>query len=192
MTLNRLTRTCCAALVAAVAVPAAAHGACDEPLDTVFAAYGDSALYALAPDGGFETGATGWTLTGDATVVADDANHLNRGPDAHALQLGPGAVAVSPAFCITKDFRTARMFTRLASDGRANRTLVAEVVSARGTKYMGRVAPSATWQPTAPLRMGVGMLGLRRGEHAMVQIRLSVVGNAQWQVDDLYIDPRMR
>ena len=40
--------------------------ACPSPTSTPFAAWSDYANYAFAPDGGFESGGSGWSLTGGA------------------------------------------------------------------------------------------------------------------------------
>src|SRR3954463_7308749 len=50
---------------ATAVAPPAASGACpDRTFANVFAAFHDTALYTLAPDGDFEAGAAGWTLGG--------------------------------------------------------------------------------------------------------------------------------
>lgn len=178
------------ACAAGVAAPAA-HAACaDQAFDTVFAAHGDDGLYALVAGGDFESGAAGWTLAGDARVIAEPTNHLNRGADANALQMGPGAVATSPAFCVTKDFRTARMFARALSGARV-KGLRVEFVHSNGAVVAAGVPATTAWQPTPVLRTGVARAGLRRGQETTAYARITVTSGT-WQIDDVYVDPRMR
>ena len=58
----------CSAAVATTPASAAAGLACPDPTSRPFAPWGDPTWYKLAPNGGFEAGATGWTLTGGAQV----------------------------------------------------------------------------------------------------------------------------
>lgn len=177
----------CACLAAAPA----AHAACaDQPFDTVFAGYGDTGLYAPIAGGDFESGAAGWTLTGDARVAADPVNHLGRGADAFALQLGPGAVARTPPFCMTKDFRTARMFARALS-GVRGKGLRVEFVYPNGVVAAASVPATPGWQVSPLLRTGVARAGLTRGRETVAFARITAVSGT-WQIDDVYVDPRMR
>src|SRR5215207_4482322 len=74
----------------------------------VFAAWGDTATYALAPEGDLST-TDGWTLNKHATVVggADPFSGATR-----SLRFGKGAEAATPAMCVNLDHPTIRFFVR--------------------------------------------------------------------------------
>lgn len=81
--------------------PAVPAGTC-APLPTTKAFQkvdGDSADYSVAPNGSFEAGAGGWTLTGGARVVTANEN-LGIAPGKKALQMPLLSSATSPAFCV--------------------------------------------------------------------------------------------
>ena len=77
-------RTGLTALLSAVAVfvvPAAAQAACQStPTTKAFQAFGDSNDYSLVPNGGFESGAGGWSLSG-ARVAAGNESWSVRGAE---------------------------------------------------------------------------------------------------------------
>ncbi len=95
-----------ASLSAALAVPATAAASCDESATTkAFAAFGDTADYSLAPQGDFETGASGWTLKNAKVVDGNETAGVL--PGRRSLALGGGLVpgpseAVSPEFCVSE------------------------------------------------------------------------------------------
>ena len=66
-----------------------------------FAQFGDTGAYCTPANNGFENGAAGWTLYGGAAVVADNEPWYAGGPGRGALDLPPGAVAVSPSVPIS-------------------------------------------------------------------------------------------
>lgn len=93
-----------AAAVFAVA-PAVASAACvQSPTTKAFSKVGDTADYSLAPGGSFESGTTGWTLSGGAKVISgNETLGFLKGsivPGSKSLALPVGAVAISPEFCV--------------------------------------------------------------------------------------------
>jgi hypothetical protein len=171
----------------AVAMTAPAAQAATEPVAVceprafapVFAAWGDGALYTLAPGGGFETGAGGWTLTGGAAVVAGSSPFA---AGRSSLSLPAGASALSPPICVQKEFPSWRFAARSAG-GRVD----VAVVYAR-MAVPGRVVKSSPSWSLAPIqRLATGQFV--RGGH--VQLKVTAVGGAVG-VDDVYVDPRYR
>src|SRR4051794_7414887 len=90
------TRTAAAlAAVAALGVVAPTAGAkkhrhaqatCDNPPSTaVFSQFNDRRTYFPVPDGGFEAGATGWTLDGASVVDGNETFNLGGAADAKSL-----------------------------------------------------------------------------------------------------------
>jgi hypothetical protein len=169
--MNRLARGLAAAVVTlAVSAPAAqAADTCQaRTFAPVFAAWGDNALYTLAPGGDFASGAAGWTLTGSARV------------DAGALSLPAGASALSPSICVEKNYPSWRFWVK-SGGGK----LAVEVLYPKRTKDSGTVVPSAGWGLSPVLRFSTGQF---KGA-TQIQVRFTASGQ-RVQLDDVYIDPR--
>ncbi len=123
----------CAVVAAAAgfAVPAASAGLLGGLLPSCgsesqpFVQWQDSGSYCAFPNLGFEQGASGWTLTGDASVVADNEPWNVSGPGTHALELGPGAAALSSPLPVNLLDPWMRFFDKDAS---ANGSLYVEVI----------------------------------------------------------------
>jgi hypothetical protein len=152
--------------------------------------------YVLAPDGGFEGGAAGWTLTGGAQVVAgNEPYHVRSAADERSLSLPMGSSATSPPMCLGVDGPTARLF--VSNSGSLLSTLRVEVVSrnALGLKTSVPVAVlfgTRTWQPTLPFPVLANLtsLALVTNETTHVSFRFTPVGVlGGWKIDDVYVDP---
>jgi hypothetical protein len=152
--------------------------------------------YVLAPDGGFEGGAAGWTLTGGAQVVAgNEPYHVRSAADERSLSLPMGSSATSPPMCLGVDGPTARLF--VFNSGSLLSTLRVEVVSrnALGLKTSVPVAVlfgTRTWQPTLPFPVLANLtsLALVTNETTHVSFRFTPVGVlGGWKIDDVYVDP---
>jgi hypothetical protein len=173
-----------AALAIAVATPAAqaartTGGACPTRAFTpAFSAWGDQALYTLAPGGDFESGAAGWTLAGSAVVVAGSSGF---GQGASSLSLPVGAWALSPPFCVEKNYPSWRLAAR-SGGGK----LAVDVVYPKTTKQTARLMPSAGWALSPVLKYSTG----RFQGGAFIQVRFTASGKPV-HIDDVYIDPRM-
>ena len=92
------------ALLSALAVfvvPAAAQAACaTTPTTKAFQAFGDSNDYSLVPNGGFETGADGWSLSGSAVTAGNEPWTVHGAGDSKSLAIAAAGVAVSPTVCV--------------------------------------------------------------------------------------------
>src|SRR5829696_4154832 len=89
---------------------------CMDNPEKVFAPWGDNSLYTLAPNGSFEGGSSGWSLSG--ARVIPQSNTLRRG--SYSLSLPSGSSAMSPTACVKVADPASRFFLRStgASDGR--------------------------------------------------------------------------
>jgi hypothetical protein len=189
------------AAAAGVAVPAASAGllrglgggllpscgATSQP----FAAWGDGDAYCAFPNLGFESGTTAWKLKGEAAVVAANEPWQVSGPGTHALQLGPGASALSAPLPVSLLDPWVRFFARSAG---ANGRLHVQVVfhgllgNLTGLLNVGSLAPGSysSWQPTQRVP---SLLALPLATTS-AQIRVtSWATQGSWQVDDVYLDP---
>jgi hypothetical protein len=189
-----------AALTALAAFGASSAAAASCPSDgaaKVFGAWGDQRDYVLAPDGGFESNGSGWSLAGGARVVAGNEAHFLHGrDDSRSLSLPAGSSAVSPAVCMAIDTPVFRMVARNGGDPSSQLRVTAsyKLLGLVRTQTVATVKAGTAWVPTAPqstvltLSTVVGTL-----VPSAIEIRVTPLDSkGQWQIDDLYIDPFAR
>lgn len=163
----------------------------------VFAPWGDRHAYVLAPDGGFEAGGAGWTLSRGAAVVAgNESFNLNAATDSRSLSLPTGSSAGSPPICMSLDTPIFRMTARNTGDP-SSRLRVEAVYSLLGlvrTNVVNTVTAGPSWAPTQQMSPVLGLSTIIGTLiPSSIQIRVTPLDNkGQWQVDDLFIDPFAR
>jgi hypothetical protein len=184
-----------AALLAlpATSAQAALGVACPLPASHPFAPWGDAAYYAFVPNGGFENGATGWTLGGGARVIAgNEPFSVHAAGDHAALSLPAGSSATSPRMCIGALSMKMRFFARytVSSDAR----LKVKVLYDGGLGQLLGIADAGTvsggqWHPSQAIGMLGGALPLLTQD---VRIRFTPADSlGTWAIDDVYVDPLM-
>src|SRR4051794_10752732 len=192
-----------AALLSALAVAAApaadagllaatATRCAPEVFEQPFLPWADPASYVLAPDGGFEGGAAGWTLSGAAVVADNERFYVHAPGEQAALELPPGTSATSPAMCVGIEHPTVRLFAR--QDGSPTSTLRIDVLyndAAGITRSLTtrRILAGAGWAPTVVPPVIVTLLALLPAERTAVAFRFTAVGDSSWRIDDVYVDP---
>ena len=178
-----------ATLVVGVAPAGAGLGiACPNPTSVPFAPWADYANYAFVPDGGFESGASGWTLTGGASVRAgNESFYVHSGYDLRSLSLPAGSSATTPTMCI--GLLSTKMRFVAAGDRGAKvkvqiiyRGLLSSVL---GILDGGTIDTSGAWEPSPQMTMLGGLLPLLTQG---VQFRFVAV-NGSSTLDDVYLDP---
>jgi hypothetical protein len=194
---KHLRRTVGAMLGAAAltlgAVPAAQAACTATPTAKAFAAFGDNADYSLAPAGAFESGATGWSLSGASVVGGNESWKVHGSGDTKELAINASGTAVSPAFCVGIQHPTFRFFARRTSGTWGTLTVKLRFKDANGTHdtVVGAVGGTDTaWHPSSSVALS-SVLGLWNADQsASVQIVFDPdeYGGA-WAIDDLYIDP---
>ncbi|HEU0303762.1 MAG TPA: hypothetical protein VFR32_04200 [Gaiellaceae bacterium] len=203
MSVRRSTAQLAAAAVVALAAfapgPAAgqAVAGCDgQAMEQPFLRWLDPAQYVLAPDGGLEAGASGWTLAGGARVVAgNEPWHVGGATHSRSLALPAGSSATTGWMCVSLLHPTLRLFA--ANGGSLLSPLKIEVlVRADGGSVLA--APIATtvagsaWQPTLPMPIlgNATNLPLVTDGTLQVAFRFTPIGlGGSWQIDDTYVDP---
>jgi len=156
-----------------------------------FKAWGDVDAYCAFPNLGFESGATKWTLTGNASVVAANEPWHVSGAGTHALQLGPGATASSSSLPVSLLDPWIRMFARSAG---ANGSLRVQVVfrgllgNVTGLLNVGSLSPGSytSWQPTQRVLSALALPLLATSAQVVLT---STATSGSWQIDDVYLDP---
>lgn len=172
-------------------------GACgDRQFSKPFLRWLDPMNYTLAPDGGFESGARGWTLKGGAVVQSGNEPWKVRGAnDSRSLYLPSGSTAMTPPICVETLDPTVRYFAK-------NRGLVAlsslvvEVVLLDSSGRPVLALPAgvhtglSSWHPSLPGVALLNLTALLNDGKANVAFRFRPVGlGAKWQIDDVYVDP---
>ncbi|HEY3830098.1 MAG TPA: hypothetical protein VGL57_12975 [Solirubrobacteraceae bacterium] len=169
-------------------------GACNEAaLAQPFARWGDTNLYELVPQGDFESAPSQWTLSGGAYRASGSESYGATGSvGAYSLALPAGATAQSPYTCVNASYPTFRLFAR---SGVVLSTVAVAVVykTLLGTVALplGLLVPGGNWQPTQPLLTGSVVAGLLSGGTAQAALRFTALTGSS-EIDDVYIDPRMR
>ena len=192
-------RTALTALLSAVAVfvvPAAAQAACQStPTTKAFQVFGDVNDYSLVPNGGFEFGTGGWSLSGARVAAGNESWSVRAAGDSKSLAIDSGGTAVSPTVCIDINRPTYRFFARRTggswgvlnlrvrwqdSSGHTNETTIAALDTSFGTAW--RVSPAYNI---------ASLLGLWNADQdASVQLVFDPENSGgSWAIDDVYVDP---
>jgi hypothetical protein len=175
---------------AAATKPAgAALTTCNESAERPFAPWGDNAYYALAPNGSFEDGSTGWSLSG--ARVTGRNNVLRSG--SHSLSLPSGSSATSPAICVKLADPASRFFVRGGDSGKLRVDVVYRtLLGLNATSNLGFVRAGDKWQPGPKfeheLENILGTLALNGDLSASIRFKFTAIGGS-FDVDDLFVDP---
>jgi len=196
------TTVAVAALVSLAAATPARAGALvaeaecpDRALSQVFKPWADPMNYTLAPNGGMEWGG-GWRHEGSGRVRDQEPWRVRHHGDESALELPDGSRATSRAMCVGLTEPTLRFFAKRLN-GAVTSLLQVEVLfeDAGGdirSLPIAFVANLGAWQPTAPYPLLVNLLPLLTGGGTPVAFRFTPRGDADWRIDDVYVDPWRR
>jgi len=178
----------------ASAATTTATGCTTPSFSQIFLPWRDSALYTLSPGGSFESGATGWTLTGARTVAGNESFYVGGSTHRTSLNLTAGASALSAPMCIDRTYPSFRFFARNAGASTSNLrvdVLWQESGVTRSSQAQLDQKAGTAWAPVRSLRLPTGALST--GQLEPVRFRFTAVGaGADWRIDDLYVDPYMR
>jgi hypothetical protein len=185
--------------LAVFVVPAAAQAACaPTPATKAFQAFGDSNDYSLVPNGGFEVGTGGWSLSGARVAYGNEPWSVRAAGDSKSLAIDATGSAVSPTVCIDLNRPTYRFFARRTSgswgvlnlrvrwqdsSGHTNETTIASLDSNFGT----------AWGVSSAYNIA-SLLGLWNADQdATVQLVFDPENyGGNWAIDDVYVDPYAR
>ena len=179
------------ATIAPAGVAEAATPCTKQAASTVFAAWGDSARYFLAPDGGLEEGGAGWALRGGAAVAEGNEPFGVAGGGDRALSLPPGSSATSPPFCIRPDARIVRWVQRAARGGLMDVEVLHLDRAATRRGRLLRTVRGGRWAPSPKVAIPLAGTGAGRDGQAAVALRFTAL-TGRWSVDALFIDPRLK
>jgi|tagenome__1003787_1003787.scaffolds.fasta_scaffold20472173_2 hypothetical protein len=167
-------------------------------LSQPFTPWGDRGNYTLSPGGNMERSLTGWNLASGAHVVAgSESFHVGGAADAASLSLPAGSSVVSAPICIDDTYPWFRLFARNTGDQKAGLKVEILYLDTHGklqTRASGNYsATGSAWAPTGTMKIAMTFDTSVAGGAAPVAFRLTPQGaRANWQIDDLYVDPMAR
>ncbi len=176
---------------------ASAPSCSDEVLEKPFARWLDPLTYHLAPDGGFEQGAAGWSLSKAKVVSGNEPFYVHGAGESKSLAVSPGGSATTPTMCARLDKPVMRFFAKSSGGLLSLSMLYVDVLfeTAGGrvaSLPVGVVLPTTKWKPTLPLPVLASLLPLLPDEQTPIAFRFRPVGSATWTIDDVYLDPGRR
>ena len=206
---RKLGRTVAAGFTAAIAcaafaspasagiITASAQSCDDSPVTQPFARFGDGHNYKKI--GNFESGTSGWTLSGGAKVVLGNESYKVGGAaDAKSLSMPSGSSAVSPFTCVGLAEPSLRLFAKRNSAllGLVSTlTVQMQVQTSLGLSLWLPVLPGdlggSSWHPTAQMPLIANLLTLSATDRTPVRFRIAPLLGS-WQIDDVYVDPMVR
>jgi hypothetical protein len=180
------------ALLAGSAAPASAalSGlgiACPGATTKAFSNWADYANYAFAPNGGFESGSTGWSLTAGKIAQDNESYFVHSSIDKYSLRLSSGGSATSPAMCI--GLFSGKM--RFIAKGDPGAKVKVQIVyrgllsSVLGILDGGTYTVGSGWNASPSVGMLGGQLPLLTSS---VSFRFTAVDGSV-AIDDVYLDP---
>lgn len=165
---------------------------CDPSSTKAFSQFGDSSNYARLFNGGFESGSTGWGLSGGARVVSGNEPYYLSGnrADGHSLSLPAGSSAYSGTVCFALgDWHLRFMLKRLSSSGGLRvQVVVPSVLGLLSILDGGTVSGSGSWAPSPRMALLLSNVTSLLGTNA-VAFRFTAVNGGSFQMDDVYLDP---
>jgi hypothetical protein len=155
----------------------------------VFAPWGDWSGYYFAPNGGFENGSTGWSLSGGAAVVSQNNEPWYiAGFGSRALQIPTGGKAAINV-CYGLTYPAVRFFVA----GQGGTAKVHVRVSSRSLLGLVSILDGGTftadqgWQPSPKISTLLSAVASLVGTSSL-QLQFTVESGTA-QIDDLFVDP---
>ena len=193
---------CRVALLAAVivlaigAAPAHAAGCPAYPLGKPFLPWLDVLNYTAVPNGGLESGATSWTLTGGAAVVdGNEPFYVRSSADRYSLSLPPGSSATTAPMCVRTLDATMRFFAVNAGSLLSTLKVEALYTDAGGrqrTATVGLLLGTPQWAPSLPTLVFANLTNLPLLTDGTIDVRFRFTPQGlfgRWRIDDVYVDP---
>jgi len=159
------------------------------PTAPVFLPWGDLATYYYAPNGGFESGSTNWSLSGGAAVVTQQNEpwYLS-GFGSHALQIPTGGSAAANV-CYGVTYPAVRFFVS-GQNGPAVvhvRVVSRSLLGVLSILDGGTFVAGSSWSPSPKISTLFSALAAPLGSKTM-QLQFSVESGTA-QIDDVFVDP---
>jgi hypothetical protein len=181
-----LAATIAAAAGTGTAGAATASSCPTRTLVSPFSTFGDTNSYFFAPNGGFESGLTGWTSGGGATVVSgNESSYLHGRTDTRAVSLPTNAWVKTQAICTGPNDQSIRLMVKGTSGQLKVDAYILSGGNIRTWSTQVDAKSGSSWRPSQVIQFALGNQYL--GD-TTIQLTFTAIG-APWQIDDLYIDP---
>jgi hypothetical protein len=155
----------------------------------VFAPWGDWSGYYFAPNGGFENGSTGWSLSGGAAVVTQNNEPWYvAGLGSRALQIPQGGSA-SINVCYGLTYPAVRFFVA-GQGGTAKvhvRVISHSLLGILSILDGGTFTADQGWHPSPKVSTALSAVASLLGTKTL-QLQFTVESGTA-QIDDLFVDP---
>jgi hypothetical protein len=155
----------------------------------VFAQWGDPLKYYFAPNGGFESGTTGWSLSPGARVVdGNEKFFVHSSADRHSLFLPKGATA-SINVCYGLTYPGFRFFAKSADGDPARmhvRVVARSLLGVLSILDGGGATAGPDWEPATKISCLFSALVAPLGTKSM---QIQITADDDLLIDDLYVDP---
>lgn len=154
----------------------------------VFAPWGDDAGYYFAPNGGFESGTSGWSVAGGASVVSANEPWGLGDAGSHALQIPKGGSAAT-VVCYGLTYPGVRFFVA-GVKGTAKvhvRVFARSLLGVVSVLDGGSFAAGTAWAPSPKVSTLFSAVAAPLGSKAM-QLQFTVESGTA-RIDDLFVDP---
>lgn len=169
---------------------------CSDSREQPFAPWGDYSYYRLAPNGSFEDGPSGWSLSGGSRVVRD-GNPLLSGES--SLLIPSGGSATAPAACVKLADLASRFFVKGNGSSRSSLRVDVTYRSVLGlftiTSNLGTISADDEWQPSPKyghvLANLLGTLALNSNLSASLRFTFTA-RSGEFQIDDVFVDPLLQ
>ncbi len=165
-------------------------------LEQPFKRWLDYFNYTLVPGGNFESGAPAWTLSGAKVVSGNETFYVRSKKDSRSLSLGASGSVASRPVCVGIEYPVLRFFARnsgVLTSALSVEVLFEDTLGNMRAAPIGVLSGSATWQPTLPVPVVANLLPLLPNEKTAVAFRFRATGlGGNWQIDDVFVDPRRR
>ena len=164
----------------------------------VFSRFGDLSYYTLLSGGSFESGTTGWSLTGASVVAGNESYFIGGATHTRSLRIAAPGEVVGPSFCADSERPHFRFFAKRVSGSTGQLNVKLRWVNdSRQVVYSSvatlNLADYPAWKPTPNLALATRLALNAVDQTRTVQLVFDVTGSdAVWQIDDVYIDPYRR
>jgi hypothetical protein len=158
-----------------------------------FASLKDSNYYTLVEGGEFNSPAEGWELSNGAQIIEGARPDASTGG---ILDLPSGAVAVSPPVCVTLLYPTARMYVRNVKGAEGVSVGMAYAGTNRTVSLpqnVGQVHGAHNdWTASSPINVQPQIAGPAESTREARFVFKAGGKTSEFQLYDVYVDPRMR
>lgn len=172
----------------------ASAGSCEtSDASNPFTPWLDYMDYVEQPGGTFEAGAPGWNLGSASVVNGNEPYYVHDAGDSKSLAIPGGQTVTSSTMCVGINEPTLRFFARSSGGNLLSKLLVdVQFEDALGNVLTLPIGthPRGPWSPTLTMPVVANLLPLLSGDKTPVRFRFTALGSADWQLDDVYVDPR--